>query len=138
MLSPPEHIQMVIEHELPCILGDKTALYQVFQNLLSNAIKYMDKAEGEVRIRCVCGDADWTLSIADNGPGIEEHNFENIFHLFHTGRSQKHPESTGIGLAIVKKIVEGSGGKIWLESVVGQGSEFFFTLPKRSGSQELS
>ena len=130
ILSPPEHIHVIIENELPCIIGSQTGFYQIFQNLLSNAINYMDKAEGEIRIRCVDADTTWKFSVADNGPGIEAQHFEKIFRPFQSVATRPSPESSGIGLAIVKKLVEASGGDIWLESVVGQGSTFSFSLPK--------
>jgi signal transduction histidine kinase len=103
---------------------------QVFQNLLSNAVKYMDKPQGEVRVGCVEEDGFWKFSVADNGPGIEERHFERIFKIFQTLSPQDEFESTGIGLTVIKKIVELYGGKVWVQSKVGQGSTFFFTLPK--------
>jgi signal transduction histidine kinase len=109
---------------------EPTRIQQVFQNLLSNAIKYMDKPEGKIRIACIAEGRQWKFSIADNGPGIEQQHFEKIFQLFQTLAPRDRVESTGVGLALVKKIVEMYGGRIWLESTVGQGSTFFFTLPR--------
>ncbi|MCP4142075.1 MAG: GHKL domain-containing protein [Chloroflexi bacterium] len=129
-LAPPENIQITIEDELPTISGDTTQLTQVFQNLLSNAIKFMDKSDGLIRIHCADKQDHWQFSIADNGPGIEEEQFEKIFGIFQTLVPRDERESTGIGLAIVEKIIEEWGGKIWLESTVGEGSTFYFTVPK--------
>lgn len=131
MVAPPEHISITIENELPVIKCEKTRIMQVFENLLSNSIKYMDKPKGHIEIRGVEQDGFWRFSVADNGPGIEEKYFERIFRIFQTLAPRDEFESTGIGLTVLKKIVDMYGGKIWVESKVGQGSEFFFTLPKQ-------
>jgi two-component system sensor kinase FixL len=102
----------------------------VFHNLVSNAIKYMDKADGRVEVACADAGADWRFSVSDNGPGIEARHFERIFQLFQTLASRDRVESTGVGLALVKKIVEMYHGQCGVESVIGQGSTFWFTLPK--------
>ncbi len=130
-IAPPESIEITIENELPTLICEKTHLTEVFQNLLSNAVKYMDKPQGRVRIGCVEEDDFWKFSIADNGPGIKEQHFERIFKIFQTLLPCDELGSTGIGLTIVKKIAELYGGKIWLESKVGEGSTFLFTLPKQ-------
>jgi signal transduction histidine kinase len=91
----------------------------------------MDKPQGQVKVGCVEEDGFWKFSVADNGPGIEERHFEKIFQIFQTLAPQDRIESTGIGLTVAKKIVELYGGKIWVESKVGEGSTFFFTLPKQ-------
>ncbi len=130
LLSPPANIVVTIENTLPTIMVEPTRIEQVFQNLLSNAIKYMDKPQGEIRIACSSEDKQWKFIIADNGPGIELRHFERIFHLFQTLAPRDRVEGSGVGLSLVKKIVEMYGGKIWLESKVGEGSTFFFTLPK--------
>lgn len=135
-LSPPSHIEVNIENILPTIMIEPTRIEQVFQNLLSNAIKYMDKSQGEIRIACKSGiDCSsegtlWEFSITDNGPGIETRHFERIFQLFQTLTPRDKVEGTGVGLSLVKKIVEMYGGKVWLKSKIGEGSTFFFTLPK--------
>ena len=130
MVAPPENIEITIENELPVIECERTRIMQVFQNLLSNAVKYMDKPQGRVRIGCVEEDGFWKFSVADNGPGIEEKHFERIFKIFQTLSPRDEFESTGVGLTVVKKIVELYDGKIWVESEPGKGSTFFFTLPK--------
>jgi len=104
---------------------------QVFQNLLSNAVKYMDKPQGQIRIGCVEDDGFWRFSIADNGPGIDEKHFEKIFQIFQTLSPRDETESAGVGLTVVKKIVELYGGRIWVQSEIGKGTTFFFTLPKQ-------
>ncbi len=130
LLAPPENITVSIVNPLPTVMTEPTRIQQLFQNLLSNAIKYMDKPEGEIRIACVADGSQWKFSIADNGPGIDQQHFEKIFQLFQTLAPRDRVESTGVGLALVKKIVEMYGGRIWLESTVGRGSTFFFTLPR--------
>ena len=129
-LDVPEDLSIQVQGDLPTVEADPTRITQVFQNLLSNAIKYMDKPQGQIAIACVEQDGFWKFSVSDNGPGIEAKNFERIFKLFQTLARRDDSESTGVGLTIAKKIVELYGGKIWVESEVGQGSTFFFTFPK--------
>ena len=130
MLAPPAHITVAVASDLPQIRMDPTKAQQLFQNLLSNAVKYMDKPSGRIAVACVAADGFWHFSIADNGPGIEEKYFERVFQLFQTLAPRDEVESTGVGLAVVKKIVETEGGRIWIESVVGHGATFHFTLPR--------
>jgi signal transduction histidine kinase len=131
MLASPENVKVTIESTLPVIECEETRVMQLFQNLLSNAIKYMDKPDGRIRVGCVEEGDFWKFSIADNGPGIEKKHFERIFKMFHALVVADKPEGTGVGLTIAKKIAEMCGGKIWVESQIGTGSTFFFTLPKK-------
>jgi light-regulated signal transduction histidine kinase (bacteriophytochrome) len=141
MIVPPENITVTVENELPTIVCEKTRILEVFQNLLSNAIKFMDKPRGIIKIGSTVDDGYWKFSISDNGPGIEEEYFDKIFQMFQTLSSADEHESTGVGLTLVKKIVTMYGGNIWVESEVGQGSTFFFTLPhdtdNASGPEEM-
>jgi light-regulated signal transduction histidine kinase (bacteriophytochrome) len=130
LIAPPESVTIDIEEPMPTIVAEPTRIQQIFQNLLSNAIKYMDKPRSEIRIACSDQGDQWKFSVRDNGPGIESRHFEKIFQLFQTLAPRDRIESTGVGLALVKKIVEIYGGRIWLESRPGEGSTFFFTLPK--------
>ena len=129
MLVPPENISITIENTMPVIECAETHVMQLFQNLLSNAIKYMDKPQGRIEVGCVEEDGFWKFSIADNGPGIEEKHFEKIFKMFQALSVSEDFEGTGVGLTIAKKIVELYGGNIYVESEIGKGSTFFFTLP---------
>ena len=129
MIAPPENIAVTIENKLPIVECEQTRICRVFQNLLSNAVKYMDKPQGWIKIGCVEENGYWKFGITDNGPGIEEKHYHKIFQMFQTLSARDDFESTGVGLTLVKKIVELYGGKIWVESKVGQGSTFFFTLP---------
>jgi len=136
-IDPPENIQIIITNELPVLICEKTQIIQVFQNLLSNAVKYMDKPEGQIKVGCIEQDGFWKFSIADNGPGIEEKYFKKIFKIFQTLCPQDRVDSTGIGLSIVKKIVELNAGIVWVESEPGQGSTFYFTLPISCSCREV-
>ena len=129
-VDPPEYVDVEVENRLPSLVCEVTRIEQVFQNLVSNAVKYIDKPKGIVKIGCSKENGYWKFRVADNGPGIEEKYFEKIFQVFQTLDPPDKQESTGIGLALVKKIIEMYGGKIWVESEVGSGSTFFFTLPK--------
>lgn len=129
-IGVPENIEVIIENELPVVVCDATRISQVFQNLLDNAIRHMNKPEGRIKIGCVEEDRWFKFSISDNGPGIEERYFKKIFKIFQSLDRRDDKEATGIGLSLVKKIIKVYGGEVWLESKIGQGSTFFFTLPK--------
>lgn len=130
LLAPPAEVTISVEGTLPTVVGERTRLQQVFQNLISNAIKHRDKPEARIRVASADAGNAWQLSVADNGPGIEARHHERIFQLFQVLTPRDQKESTGVGLALVKKIIELYGGRIWLESKPGEGSTFFFTLPK--------
>ena len=123
----PENIS-ISKANLPTVRGDKYRLQQLFQNLIGNAIKYNDKAQGTIEVGVEDLGEYWQFKIKDNGKGIEEPYFNKIFKTFI--KLENNPESSGIGLSIVKKIVELYGGKIWLESQVDIGTTFYFTLKK--------
>ncbi len=129
MLSPPEHIKINIKDTLPSLNVAKTRIQQVFQNIMSNAIKYNDKDEGMITISSIRENGHWVFSIGDNGPGIDQKHFDKVFQIFQTLGVKESYESTGIGLTIVKKTIELHGGEIWLESEMGCGTTFYFTLP---------
>ncbi|TPN86883.1 sensor histidine kinase [Aquimarina algicola] len=124
----PDHITIKIDTHLPVIKGDKFRLQQLFQNLLNNAVKYNDKEQGLINISYTENNDFWQFAIKDNGPGIPEKYHHKIFQVFQTISDGK--ESTGIGLSIVKKIIELYEGKIWIESEQNKGTTFFFTLKK--------
>jgi len=132
LLSPPASIRITVDTPLPKVVIERTRIAQVFQNLLSNAIKYMDKPAGLVQVGCVEEAEFWKFYVKDNGPGIEEKDRERVFGLFQTLKPRDKADSTGVGLAVVKKAIEMYGGRVWIESTVGEGSSFFFTLPKRA------
>ena len=156
-LRPPEEMEIVLETPLPTIRFEPRRAEQIFQSLIENAICFMDKPLGVVRIACE-GDAAtaagllplvadagdgpaevaastaaggwWQFRVSDNGPGIDAAHFEKIFGVFQTLQARDNQETSGMGLALVRKIVHKFGGRIWVHSQVGEGSSFFFTLPK--------
>ena len=130
LLVIPDHVTVEIPSALPTVHAEETRLRQVLQNLISNAIKFLDKPQGRVTITSKDQGASWRFGVADNGPGIAEKYHDKVFQMFQTLTPRDEYESTGVGLALVKKIVETWGGKVWLESTVGEGSTFYFTLPK--------
>ena len=138
MLVPPPHIQISIENTLPVVYVNRVKIEQVFQNLIGNALKFTDKPSGHVKIGCQEQAADWIFYVADNGQGIEPQHHERIFKIFQTLKPAETYDGTGIGLTIVKKIIESSGGKIWLQSTVGVGSTFFFTIPKKQPLESMN
>lgn len=113
---------------LPAVVADRTLLVQLFQNLIDNAIQHTDKAAPEVTLHAQRADGAWRFAVEDNGPGIPEDDIDDIFEMFST-RNDKN--GLGIGLATCRKIVETLGGDIWLETSLGEGSIFYFTLPAR-------
>lgn len=140
MLAPPSHIHVRIAADFPIIKADRFRLTQVFQNLIGNAIKFLDKPEGHIGVDVEETGDYWTFRVTDNGPGIDKKYHAKIFQIFQTLVPRDMQENTGVGLALVKKIVEFHGGTVWVESTVGQGSTFFFTLPKsedKGGDSEL-
>lgn len=114
----------------PLFEVEKVPFQQVWMNLISNALKHGAREGAEVWLAAKdAGDA-WECSVRDNGPGIEPQYHERIFRIFHTLASRDEVEGTGIGLAIVKKLVDDRGGLVWVESEPGQGATFHFTWPK--------
>jgi len=136
-IDPPENIKITLDNELPVLMCKKTHIRQVFHNLLSNAVKHMDKEKGQIKVGCLEENGFWKFSVVDNGPGIDRKYFKKIFKIFQMLSPTDETESTGIGLSIAKKIVKMNAGRIWVESNPGEGSTFFFTLPKSGALQEV-
>ncbi len=126
--SIPDHVTVNVSKNLPIINGDKFRLKQLFENLIDNAIKYIDKEKGIIDIGFTEQSGYWQFYIKDNGKGIEAPYFEKVFKPFQ--KLENNHNATGIGLSICKKIVSAYDGKIWLESQLGKGSIFYFTLKK--------
>lgn len=116
---------------MPVIRGDKMRIIQLFQNLISNAVKFKNQ-NGEPEINISCGETpeEWVFSVRDNGIGIAPEFLDRIFIIFQRLHTRSEYPGTGIGLAICKKIVEKHGGRIWVDSELGKGSVFHFTIHK--------
>jgi light-regulated signal transduction histidine kinase (bacteriophytochrome) len=121
-----------IRHDpLPRVIGDRTQLSRVFQNLIQNAIKYRGCSPPEIFISADENHKEWTVTIRDNGIGIAPEQSSKIFDMFQRGWSdEKRFEGSGIGLAVCKQIIDRHGGRIWIESKVGEGTAVMFTLSK--------
>jgi len=119
-----------IQPDLPAISCDKLRIKEVFKNLISNAVKFSDKPQPVVEVTCRQDDGFYIFSVRDNGIGIKEQYHHQIFQIFQRLNRREDYEGTGAGLTICKKVVEAHGGKIWVESKVGEGSTFSFTIPK--------
>jgi PAS domain S-box-containing protein len=114
---------------LPVVRGVEGELARVFQNLLANALKFRGAAPPVLAVSAARSPREWTLTVADNGPGVSERNRERIFELFARGQADGQAPGTGLGLAVCRKVVELHGGRIWVEPAPGGGSAFRVTLP---------
>ncbi|MFN4082466.1 MAG: PAS domain S-box protein [Bacteroidia bacterium] len=128
-LQPPQKFTINIQPNLPEIISERIAFEQVMTNYISNAIKYNNNPEPVIDISCKKNNDYYEFCVADNGPGIAPEFHEKVFGIFQTLQSRDTFESTGVGLAIVKKMVEDKGGKVWIESAEGKGSKFYFSWP---------
>jgi PAS domain S-box-containing protein len=115
--------------ELPSIRVDRHQLVRLFQNLLDNAIKYSRGRRPQIKVGASRRNAEWVLSVADNGIGIDKQFHQRIFETFKRLHTQQEFPGTGMGLAMCRRIADRLGGTIWVESEPGQGSTFFFTIP---------
>ena len=130
VLVPQENIEIEIQQPLPEVNYPPVRLKQVFQNLIANGVRHFGKPAGKIVISCASQSQCWCFKVWDNGQGIEEKHFARIFEMFQSLDRKKSPDSTGIGLALVKKIVEQNGGDIQVESEFGEYTCFSFTVPK--------
>ncbi len=131
-LSTPLDKTEIILHDMPTVRADNRMLKQVWENLISNAIKYSQKKESpRVEIGARQEQGGFVFFIKDNGAGFDMKNYDKLFEIFQRLHSEKEFNGTGIGLAIVKRIIDKHNGKIWAESTPGEGSNFFFTLQDR-------
>lgn len=129
-LNPPPNFTIAILGEMPVFKTEALPLQQVFSNLISNSIKHNSNPEGKIEISFLDTVEAYQFAIADNGKGIPPKYHNKIFEIFQTVAARDEKESTGIGLSIVKKIIENQGGKIWLKSDEGKGTTFYFTWLK--------
>jgi PAS domain S-box-containing protein len=128
-LPRSSEVQVVVAADLPTVLYDETQLTQVLQNLVGNAIQHMGRQQGRIEVFAREQDEHWEFCVADDGPGIPVAHRERIFRLFQTGPGAVR--SSGVGLSVVKKIVEANGGRVWIADRDGGGAEFWFSVPKR-------
>lgn len=126
-----EEKAMVAWDQLPKIFADEAQMTALLQNLISNSIKFHGKKEPRIQVSCGDQGNQWIFAVKDNGIGIDPQFKEKIFVIFQRLHSHGEYAGTGIGLAIAKKIVERHDGRIWFDSVVGEGTTFYFTIPKR-------
>jgi signal transduction histidine kinase len=119
----------ITHDDMPTVMADEMQMGQLFQNLLGNAIKYRGKNPPEIHVGCKRDAGYWRFSVKDNGIGIDPQYSERIFVIFQRLHTRDEYSGTGIGLAICKKIVERHGGRIWIDSELGNGSTCYFTLP---------
>ena len=130
LVAPLEGFTLTIKDNLPRFSTYRAPFEQVVRNLLSNAIKHHDKEQGHIQIGCTEKDEFYVFSIEDDGPGISPNYHEDIFKMFKTLRPRDETEGSGMGLALIKKIVEHYSGEVIVKSVLGQGCTFYFSWPK--------
>lgn len=131
LLAPPPAFHIEVARHMPTVVCQRVELSQVFSNLIGNAIKHHHRPDGTIRVAWNNDGQAFRFAVSDDGPGIAPQYYEKIFVIFQTLVPRDKVEGSGLGLALVKKIVERQGGRIWVESVVGQGTQFFFTWPKQ-------
>lgn len=129
--SIEKNIVFQIKNNISIIRGNKTKFIQIYQNLISNSIKYMDKPKGVITLITFTNPNNYVFIIKDNGPGIEEKYLPHIFEIFNTAGRETSKRSTGIGLSIVKKIVDSFEGSIEVNSELKEGTEIIITIPKK-------
>ena len=127
---PIQENNVTISHDtLPIVFADKNQMVQVFQNLINNAIKFHGQKPPEIHISAQKGVNEWKFALQDNGIGIEPKHQKQIFKVFKRLHNRDEYPGTGIGLSIVQKIILHHGGRIWVESELGKGTTFYFTIP---------
>lgn len=131
LINPPQRFTIEYSDDLPTIDAPRAPLEQVLMNLVANAVKHHDRAAGHVRIDVTRRGREYEFAVADDGPGIDPEHYERIFKMFATLQSRDQREGSGMGLALVKKLVERLGGRIWVTENQPRGCVFHFTWPKQ-------
>ena len=121
---------IVTKSNMPIVNADKSQLIQLFQNLIHNAIKFRREENPIIHISVKENNEEWIFSIKDNGIGIDQKDFNKLFKTFSRLHNRDKYPGTGIGLVMCKKIIDCHKGRIWLESKIGEGTTFYFTIPK--------
>jgi PAS domain S-box-containing protein len=134
-LAPPLNIVFTIESGMPTLKTEKIPLEQVFMNLLSNAIKYVQDSEPKIQVSVKSSGKYYQFTVTDNGFGIAPEFHNKIWGIFQRLEARDKVEGTGVGLSIVKKIVESRGGRVWVESELGAGASFCFTWLKQPSAR---
>ena len=130
-LAIAESSAEIICDPLPQVWANPVQLTQLFQNLIGNSLKFQREKHPKIHISAQQKDNEWLFSVQDNGIGLDEQYALRIFDIFQRLHTREEYPGTGIGLAICKKIVERHGGRIWVKSILGEGSTFYFTIPVR-------
>jgi len=140
LLAPPQGVTIEVPEHLPTLEAERVPLEQVFMNLLGNAVKFGRAERPDVTVRLGCRDLGDAVefAVSDDGPGIAPEYHDRIFGMFQTLAPRDKVEGTGIGLSVVRKVVESRGGQVALDSVPGRGATFRFTWPKTAPSGELA
>ena len=130
LLAPPRDAVIEVADDMPTLRSTVVPLEQVFMNLIGNALKHARRADPHVKITVREAGELYEFSIIDNGPGIPEEHHQRIWEVFQTLESRDTVEGTGIGLSVVRKVIESHGGRVWVESKQGQGATFRFLWPR--------
>jgi len=136
LLTPPPGFRIIAESPLPRFRTDPLALSQVLTNLIGNAVSHHDRSDGEVRIRVVEQTHHYEFMVIDDGPGIPPERYERIFELFQSYKTHTGDGGSGIGLALVRKLVRKMGGAVWVEPAPGRGTAFHFTWPRATEGED--
>jgi signal transduction histidine kinase len=132
LANPREASRIMMIGELPMLTTERSALQQVFQHLIGNALQHAGREDVVIRISAIDRGDEWELVVADNGIGIKPEHYTRVWQLFQTLQSRDVVETTGIGLAIVRKQVELHGGRAWIDAEAAAGTTVRFTWPKRT------
>ena len=130
LLSPPEDVTVSISSDLPAFVTSRLPLQQVFLNLIGNALKHANRQHADIEISWADAGPSFEFSVKDNGQGIPKEFQDRIWGIFQTLEARDQVEGTGIGLALVKKLIDAEGGRVWVESEAGHGATFKFLWPK--------
>jgi signal transduction histidine kinase len=137
---PPDRYTIRIPERLPVLRAPRMTFERIWTNLLSNAVKFSHPSGAIIDVTVRVDRGTYEFCVADNGIGLSERDLQRVFTLFHRVTARHGAEGMGIGLAVVKKLVDNLGGRVWVESVLGGGSRFYFTFPAagpRSGADDV-